>query len=244
MKLERIKENWETIGEKDPLWGILTDPNKRGNKWNEKEFFQTGVSEIESTFAYIKQKNIEINSKKCLDFGCGVGRLTFPLGKYFDSVIGVDISSSMIKKANQYNQLENVEFICNQEGNLKLFEDNQFSVIYSKIVLQHINPRNSRKYIKEFIRILQPGGILIFQLPHKSNNIKYRIKSYIFKNSPEFLKRKYIKYRTGSEYYFDMYAIKKKKVVKFLQSLNTSILDIRERSNERWVSVDYIVKKP
>jgi hypothetical protein len=39
-----------------------------------------------------------------------------------------------------------------------------FDFIYSDIALQHIPPDQSRAYIAEFLRVLRPGGLAVFQL--------------------------------------------------------------------------------
>ena len=44
------------------------------------------------------------------------------------------------------------------------FEDNRFYFVYSRLVLQHMEPQYSRRYIGELIRILTPEGLLIFQI--------------------------------------------------------------------------------
>ena len=53
----------------------------------------------------------------------------------------------------------------NKTTDLSLFEDNTFDFIYSNIVLQHNRPETSRKFIREFCRVLAPGGFLVFQIP-------------------------------------------------------------------------------
>jgi SAM-dependent methyltransferase len=46
-----------------------------------------------------------------------------------------------------------------------LFHDDFFDFIYTNIVLQHMRPEYSKAYLKEFLRVLSPGGLLVFQLP-------------------------------------------------------------------------------
>lgn len=41
MNLELLRENWEVFGDQDPLWAILTDPSRRGGRWDLEEFLQT-----------------------------------------------------------------------------------------------------------------------------------------------------------------------------------------------------------
>jgi SAM-dependent methyltransferase len=56
-------------------------------------------------------------------------------------------------------------FVLNRAPNLRCFESDSFSVVYSRIVLQHIRPAIVEGYIPELIRVLEPGGVLMFQLP-------------------------------------------------------------------------------
>src|SRR5262249_5547329 len=43
--------------------------------------------------------------------------------------------------------------------------DAAFDLVYSNVVLQHMEPEYSARYIHEFTRILAPGGVAVFQLP-------------------------------------------------------------------------------
>jgi SAM-dependent methyltransferase len=42
------------------------------------------------------------------------------------------------------------------------FADEKFSFIYSNIVLQHMPRRFSEPYLRDFVRVLAPGGVLVF----------------------------------------------------------------------------------
>ncbi|HEY9204693.1 MAG TPA: methyltransferase domain-containing protein [Candidatus Methanoperedens sp.] len=166
MELDNLQKNWNEFGKKDPLWAILTSPGKKGNKWEIDEFFRTGRQEIEAVMRYATSFGTGFQNRKALDFGCGVGRLTQALAIYYDEVKGIDIAPSMIELANKYNKFgEKCHYILNESSDLKLFENNSFDFIYSNIVLQHMKPEYSKNYIKEFLRILVPGGIAIFQIP-------------------------------------------------------------------------------
>lgn len=166
MNLQELKKNWDEFGKQDPLWAILTNPTKKNNSWKPEEFFQTGEEEINAVLEYISSLNISLSRKRAFDFGCGVGRLTQALCLYFDECYGVDIAPSMIDFAKQYNRHgDKCKYYVNDADNLSLFEDDYFNFIYSKIVLQHIKPEYSKNYIKEFVRILAPGGLLVFQAP-------------------------------------------------------------------------------
>lgn len=165
MSLKNVQKAYEKIGSDDPLWAILTDDKKRGNKWDPEEFFETGRNEINAAIAYLDSIDVKINYGNAFDFGCGVGRLTQALCNHFDKATGVDISSSMIDGAIRYNKFDkNCTYITNTEPNLKCLNSNTFDFVYTNIVLQHMAPRYQVEYIKEFFRILKPGGKALFQV--------------------------------------------------------------------------------
>jgi 2-polyprenyl-3-methyl-5-hydroxy-6-metoxy-1,4-benzoquinol methylase len=122
MDIKNVQKHWNEFGKTDPLWAILTSPEKKGNKWEVDEFFKTGLEEIEAILSSLEQYNINIPKAKALDFGCGVGRLTQALAHFFDEVYGVDIAPSMIELAQKYNKYgNNCKYILNETDNLKMF---------------------------------------------------------------------------------------------------------------------------
>jgi len=166
MELAELRSTWDELGRQDPLWAILTQPAKKGQKWDRAEFFKTGEHNIKSVMNYLDALKLRFPRDRALDFGCGVGRLTQALCNYFQECRGVDIAQSMIDLARQYNQHgSRCMYYVNGSDDLGLFEDNSFDFIYTNIVLQHIDPIYSKNYIKEFLRTLRPAGIVIFALP-------------------------------------------------------------------------------
>ena len=164
MNLEEINKNWTLLGEQDPMWAILSDPEKRGNRWQRDEFFETGKQWIKQLFDRLHKTGISVSRGKALDFGCGVGRLTQALAEYFESVDGVDIASSMINSAQQLNRFpDRVTYHLNMRGDLSLFPSNQYDFVCSMIVLIHIPRELQKSYLNDFLRILKPGGIVYFE---------------------------------------------------------------------------------
>ena len=104
---------------------------------------------------------------RALDFGCGLGRMTRALAAHFDDCVGVDISEEMVRGAREANaDLGNVSFEVNHATDLRRFDDASFDLVYSMIVLQHVPDRDAiESYVREFCRIVRPGGLAVFQLP-------------------------------------------------------------------------------
>jgi len=167
LSLWKHKQDWEELGSMDPFWAILNYSNQRFGKWDVNEFFITGEQEIEKIMHHVTQLGYLSRWQLALDFGCGVGRTTKALAKYFQQCHGVDIAENMILKARELNaSIPNCNFFVNNEEDLRLFPDNNFDMIYTNIVLQHMPCKSMiESYISEFMRTLKDEGLLIFQLP-------------------------------------------------------------------------------
>jgi SAM-dependent methyltransferase len=164
--IEKLHNTWDSLGRDDPLWAILSTPETRGNRWDVTAFFQTGEDEVVRVFDRLKGLDISLQRGRALDFGCGVGRVTQAMTRYFDSVDGVDIAPSMIRLADQHNHHgDRCRYHVNTSPDLRLFESNAFDFVYSRIVLMHVPPRLTRRYIAEFSRILRPGGVALIHVP-------------------------------------------------------------------------------
>jgi ubiquinone/menaquinone biosynthesis C-methylase UbiE len=167
--LKELQRNWEGLAQADPLWAICTDPGKKDRHWTRDDFFASGRNEVEVVLGHAARIGVSIDrTSPALDFGCGIGRLTRALAEYFPECCGVDISPTMIHLAQDLNRnLLQCRFLLNEETELKDLSENYFGFIYTSIVLQHIAAPHSYKYIAELVRVLKPGGMLIFQLPEE-----------------------------------------------------------------------------
>ncbi len=162
---------WESWAQADPLWAILSDPARRGRRWDVDEFFATGKPDIDQALAQAGEHGLPAKRSRALDFGCGVGRLTQALAAEFEHVDGVDISQTMVDLARDYNKVgERCDYHVNLASDLALFPDRTMDFVFSTIVLQHVPPEHAATYICEFVRLLAPGGAAVFDmtaaLPH------------------------------------------------------------------------------
>jgi SAM-dependent methyltransferase len=154
---------WDALAHTDPLWAVLTDPSRKGGRWTIEEFMATGESQVATVLERATQCVKVDFSGIALDFGCGPGRLTHALARRVAHCVGCDVSPRMIELASQMAPA-NCRFAVNSEPPLSMFPDKHFSLIYSDIVLQHIPEPCSLEYIRDFVRLLAPGGVAIFQV--------------------------------------------------------------------------------
>jgi SAM-dependent methyltransferase len=168
LDLVNLQQHWNEFGTTDPFWAILSDPSKRNGGWDPEEFFDTGRQWVAKVVEDLDARGFlaQARRRRALDFGCGAGRLTQALSRHFERCDGVDIAPSMIDLANRYNRYGGrCHYHLNAAPDLGLFPDGSFDFVYSQIVLQHMEPQYAHRYIGEFLRVLAPGGVAMFQLP-------------------------------------------------------------------------------
>lgn len=165
MSIESVRENWERLARSDPLWAILAADDKRGNRWSPEEFFATGQDDVELWIGRLAEAGVTMPGGNALDFGSGVGRLSRALAPHFERVVGVDVSRSMVELGRRLGPPANVELVVNPRADLSLFAGGEFDFVISLLVLQHLPRDLIRGYLREFARVLRPGGVLIVEIP-------------------------------------------------------------------------------
>ena len=165
MDIRGLQATWDALGSDDPLGVILGYPERR-HDWDADEFFRTGETEIDATLARAEPFGLPERRERALDFGCGVGRLTQAMCRHFERAEGVDIAPSMIAAAEQLNRHgERCDYHLNESDSLAFLDSGSFDLVYSALVLQHMAPDLARTYLAELVRVLRPGGLLVFQVP-------------------------------------------------------------------------------
>jgi SAM-dependent methyltransferase len=247
MKLRRLQRTWDRLAERDPFWAVLTDPNKKGGGWNQEEFFRTGLAEVDHLMPYLDSLGLPRSRQRALDFGCGVGRVTQALGNRFQEVCGVDVSPVMIRLAREYNRHGGrCSFVLNEEPRLGAFPDSSFDFIYSSITLQHMEPRFAKAYLLEFLRVLAPGGLLLFSLPceprlHNSRRLSrawFRLYRFLYY-------RVLARLLHAGEPVVEMYGIPRDEVVRLLESHAGRVVDAQpvDSQDRDWISFRYAVTR-
>lgn len=121
---------------------------------------QGGNESIEQMFS-----EVELNGKKLLDIGSGLGGVDFYVAeRYTADIIGVDCVARLVAEANNRKSGRtlrgSVNFIHHGADNFNYpWEDNSFDIIFSKESLLHV--ADKKALCKELYRILKPGGKII-----------------------------------------------------------------------------------
>src|SRR6266849_1990346 len=134
-------EEWQAWAKLDPLYAVATIHERAksgGNPWTEASFYQIGAIDWDLFRASWEQYGLSRGT--CVEIGCGAGRLTAQLARYFHSVHGLDVSAGMIEYARAHVP-SNVSF--HVTGGLDIpLPDNSADAIFSAHVLQHMSREN------------------------------------------------------------------------------------------------------
>ena len=155
---------WDYYGKHDPYYGVLSHEEYRGGTLDmaaREKFFASGAAVVDSFIAAAEEAFGPLRRNVALDYGCGVGRLTRTLSERFQQVIGVDISSSMLDEARRnLADRPNVSYEHSDSQSRRPVD-----FVLSKIVFQHIPPREAIPILEHLAGRLTAGGVGILDLP-------------------------------------------------------------------------------
>ena len=167
--IEHVEANWSLLGASEPHWSVLSDDRFRSERIAESEddFYQSGEDFIRLFQAAAQRSQVDLGGlKRCLELGCGLGRLTLWLSREFERVVATDISPSHLMLAEQAMRSfgrENIDFL-KLEDLSTLDGVESYDVAVSIIVLQHNPPPVMAVMIEKLLAGLKPGGVAYFQL--------------------------------------------------------------------------------
>lgn len=101
----------------------------------------------------------EVGTWSVLDLGCGVGRLMRAAAPRFAHVLGVDVSSTAVEKAEEFlKEAENTRVELIEGLSLSQIGDESLDAVYSFAVLGHVPTKVFVAYLLEINRVLRGGG--------------------------------------------------------------------------------------
>ncbi|NOT31052.1 MAG: methyltransferase domain-containing protein [Planctomycetes bacterium] len=130
---------------------------------SEEAFRASGERDARLLFAGLEE--VLGPARALVDIGCGIGRMDEFLAPRVGTLIGVDVSGEMVRKARvRLAHLGNASFVEGDGFTLPLPEGSA-DTIYSHIVFQHMPRPVARGYFREALRVLRVGGDFLFQMP-------------------------------------------------------------------------------
>jgi len=236
---DRIRETWSQLGVDRPHDSVLTGAEYQPEKIDEEaveRFYATGLEEAAIIAAMLGRSGFtQSNTKVCIDYGCGLGRVTFAVASMFKQVHGYDISANHLRLAQQHAAefgVENVDFhLCQVDTIKEALVPCDF--FYSRLVLQHNPPPLIRELLSAALNALRPGGIAIFQVPTYGLGYEFRIKEYI---------------ASARHRDIEMHCFPQREVFALIADAHCKLLEVNQDTAvgryDKWISNTFMVQRP
>jgi ubiquinone/menaquinone biosynthesis C-methylase UbiE len=124
----------------------------------------------------------EIKGKHILDAACGPGKYAEILLENGALVTGFDISPRMVELAKERNQGHGTFFVHDMSLPLTMFQEASFDVILCALAMHYIEDWNPT--LREFYRVLKPGGHLVISIEHPFFEYNYFQSKHYFETEP------------------------------------------------------------
>jgi SAM-dependent methyltransferase len=127
------------------------------------------------------RRHVDLEGRRILDMGCGVGAFVRRLGEYSDEVYGTDIDRERVAEGTE--EVPNLGLaVCEQLP----FADDTFDVIILHEVLEHVT--DDQQTLREARRVLAPDGKVVVFCPNRLYPFEthgiFIGKRYVFGNIP------------------------------------------------------------
>ena len=185
--LARMDEYWSRIGEEAPHWSVLTEERFRPERITEAKaaFYGTGGVDEAILAGILRAEGARTGDLRCVEFGCGVGRVTLRLSPLFAEVVGCDISAPHLAVAREEaaaRGLHNLVWHRTRAG--RLMPDGGWDVWFSRLVLQHNPPPVMMEVLRRAFDGLRPGGLAVFQVPTWGRGYRFDLRAYLSRGGP------------------------------------------------------------
>lgn len=181
--LARVQACWSRLGQEKPHWSVMSDSQflPENIAGSTQRFWDSGDHDLGRLRAVLARAGFEVRPDAvCVEYGCGLGRVTMKLAGLFGQVHAYDISPAHLEHARARAQqlgLRNIRFHLASERPLATPE--RCSVYYSNIVFQHNPPPLIARLIEGALAALKPGGIAVFQVPTYIAGYRFNLAEYL-----------------------------------------------------------------
>jgi SAM-dependent methyltransferase len=173
----RTDAEWRYWGKHDPLWAVASKEGKQAGgtaPWSAAEFLALGAAD----FADVQRHWDHYGRRpgRCVEIGCGAGRMTSQLAGAFASVLALDVSEDQMTRAKDLlgARAATVEFRVVDQPAIPA-DDGSCDAMFSCHVFQHLPGREIvATYLRETHRVLRPGSTVCFHLPVPGAHITSR----------------------------------------------------------------------
>ena len=234
--LTKIGAAWAHLGKTKPHFSVLTNkaflPENLGRSID--NFWSSGDTEAKQALAILERYGLQSpRTRNCVEYGCGVGRLTTALSRHFARVDGYDISPDHLEYAKQRTRELEIENVGFHQCPISALPDlKPCDAFYSRLVFQHNPPPLIVELIRRSLLALKPGGIALFQVPVYMRGYRFNLREWLTTDHPLDMQ---------------MHCLPQKRIYQIVAECACMPLEVSEDSSigqrERMVSDIWVVQK-
>lgn len=146
---------------------------RQSTKSNWENFWKSkaSVHEVYSNADRILRNLIavtDLKGKHVLEVGAGTGRDSLRLVKLGAVVFQIDYAESSLAIIRSISKEEGISVHAVQGDAFALpFGDHSFDIVFHQGLLEHFGENDARKLLRENIRVVKPGGLLLVDVPQR-----------------------------------------------------------------------------
>lgn len=183
---------WAGLGRAEPYWSVLVSDEFRATNMSQAEridrFYGTGEWDVERLERYLARHGRGLPKQgTCVDYGCGVGRVTLWLARRCRRVLALDVSEAHLALARDNlaaRGVGNVEF-HRVRSRSDLDAMRGADLFHSILVLQHNPPPLIVDILGAAFTGLAPGGTAFFQVPTYAVDYAWDLPAYLAEIAPK-----------------------------------------------------------
>jgi SAM-dependent methyltransferase len=233
----KIKRAWEFLGKDRAHFSVLTDADFLPENFagSADRFWASGEAEAVRAERILQKHGMsDLASRICVEYGCGVGRITAAFAKRFQSVYAYDISAPHLAYADQHAAevgASNITFHeCLELMKISIAPCDFF---FSIIVFQHNPPPVICELVRRALTALRPGGIALFQVPTYIASYQFNLQEWLI---------------TEHQLDMQMHCVPQRHLLELIAKARCDLLEVREDnaagSPDTILSNTFVVQRP
>jgi len=156
--------SWRRVWEDKSRENVPDFELDRGISPRDREIENLSERELVS---FIEPRRFEV----LLDIGCGTGVNILRLNSGVRNIIGIDFAQGLLERCQKRireHKIQNVQ-LCHASATAIPLPDRSVDRILCLSVLQYLDDSEVRQALREFVRVLTPGGIVILHVKNLSS---------------------------------------------------------------------------